>query len=215
MTQNEMNRSLERTAAILDALEHDYLTLSEISRLTSISTSSVHRLMGSLVDLGFVRRDEKGKFGLGRRFNNSKSETIIRESLSRIRDETGASSQFWIKRQQVRLCIAAAYSEVDLEPKVAEGLKIPLNNGGSAGSILSSTPEAMASLRAHGWVESQDVRTPGTSSLSIPLIVNGRMYGAICAVMPSSQLQRGPGHDYGPRLSQHVKQLRSELAALG
>lgn len=214
MTHNGVNRSLERTAAILDILEEGCLPLSEISRRTSISTSSVHRLMGSLVDLGFVRRDDKGKYLLGRRLNNSRSETIIRESLSRIRDETGVSSQFWIKRQDARLCIAAAYSEIDLEPKVAEGLRIPLAKGGSAGNILSSAPEALASLRSNGWVESKDVRTPGTSSISVPLIVNGRMYGAICAVMPSTMLQRSPGEDYGPSLSQHVKKLRSKLATL-
>ena len=205
MTHNGTNRSLERTAAILDILEEGCLSLSEISRRTSISTSSVHRLMGSLVDLGFVRRDDKGKFRLGRRFGNDKPESVIRESLSQIRDETGASSQFWVKRQHTRLCIAAAYSEADLEPNVAEGLKIPLANGGSAGKILSSTPDAIDSIRSRGWVESHNARLPNAASLSVPLIVNGKMYGAICAVVPPSQHNHGIGEEYGRALASMLR----------
>ena len=68
MGQVSTNRSLRRTADILDVLEYDQLTLSEISRRTEISISSTHRLMESLEELGFVRRDVDGRFSLGRRF---------------------------------------------------------------------------------------------------------------------------------------------------
>lgn len=214
MSQEGANRSLQRTAAILDVLEHDRLTLSEIARKTDISTSSVHRLMVSLEELGFVRRDAKGKFSLGQRFQHTMVETTIRQTLARIRDESGESCQFWIKRHQERLCVAVADSGRELRPILSEGIRIPLVKGGSAGKVLSSTPDAMASLKRHGWVESVNVRTPGISSLSIPLIVGGRMHGAICTVLPSSRLKRGPGQDLGDLVSDHVKRLRSELTAL-
>lgn len=214
MAHQDTNRSLERTAAILDLLEQERLTLSEIAQLTGISTSSVHRLMNSLTDLGFVRRDERGKYTLGRRFRSTTAESIIRRTLSRICEDSGVASQFWIRRQQIRLCVAAVHSGDIIDPALAEGVRIPLAKGGSAGMILSSAPEAIASLKNHGWVESMNVRTPGTSSLSVPLVVGGKLHGAICTVMPSSRVKRGPGHDYGQLLSHHVRQLRTELAEL-
>lgn len=214
MVQEETNRSLQRTAAILDVLECDQLTLSEIGRRTSIPTSSTHRLMISLEELGFVRRDPEGKFSLGRRFQRTIMETTIRQTLARIRDESGESCQFWIKLHQERLCVAIADSGHELRPILAEGTRIPLASGGSAGKVLSSDSEAVDSLKKHGWFESVDGRTPGISSLSIPLIVGGRMQGAICSVLPSSRVKVSPGQDFGDLVSQHVERLRAELASL-
>lgn len=206
------NRSLQRAAAILDFLEHDALTLTEVARRAGIPTSSAHRLMSSLEDLGFIRRDASGLFTLGRRFQRTVMEAIIRQTLARVRDETGESCQFWIKLHEERLCVAIADSGHELRPILAEGTRIPLKDGGSAGDVLASTPEAVISLRTHGWSETVDGRTPGLSSLSIPLVANGRVQGAICLVLPSSRLRESPGHDHGRVLSHHVERLRAELA---
>lgn len=214
MAQEGANRSLQRAAAILDVLEYDQLTLSEISRRTGISVSSAHRLMASLDELGFVRRDAEGKFSLGRRFQRTMMETTIRQTLARIRDESGESCQFWIKLQDERLCVAIADSGHELRPILAEGTRIPLAHGGSAGKIFASDPQATRSLKKHGWVESVNGRTPGISSLSIPLIVGGRMQGIVCLVLPSSRLDKGPGPDHGPLMSAHVERLRAELTSL-
>lgn len=214
MAPEGINRSLQRSAAILDVLEYDQLSLSEISRRTDISVSSAHRLMASLEDLGFVRRDAEGKFGLGRRFQRTMMETTIRQTLARIRDESGESCQFWTKLHEERLCVAIADSGHELRPILAEGTRIPLAHGGSAGKIFASDPDAIASLKKHGWVESVNGRTPGISSLSIPLVVGGRRHGVICLVLPSSRLDKGPGPDHGALVSAHVERLRTELASL-
>lgn len=214
MAQEGTNRSLQRAADILDVLEYDSLTLTEIGRRTNISTSSTHRLMISLEELGFVRRDAEGRFSLGRRFQRTLMETTIRQTLARIRDESGESCQFWIKLHDERLCVAIADSGHELRPILAEGTRIPLSSGGSAGKVLSSAPEAIASLKKHGWFESIDGRTPGISSFSIPLVVGGRMQGAICSVLPSSRVRVSPGQDFGDLVSNHVERLRAELASL-
>jgi len=214
MTAEDVNRSLQRAADILDVLEFDRLNLSEIARRTDISVSSTHRLMLSLETLGFVRRDAEGNFSLGRRFQRSLMETTIRQTLARIRDESGESSQFWIKLHSERLCVAIADSGHELRPILAEGTRIPLKDGGSAGRIFVSHPEAVASLKRYGWHESVDERTPGISSFSVPLVVGGRMLGVICSVMPSSRVKVSPGRDYGELVIQHVDRLRAELGAL-
>lgn len=214
MTQESANRSVQRAAAILDALEYDELTLSEIGRRTGISTSSTHRLMVSLEESGFVRRDADGRFSLGRRFQRTMMEAAIRQTLARVRDESGESCQFWIKLDEERLCVAIADSGHELRPILAEGTRIPLADGGSAGRVLSSESVAVESLKRHGWVESVDGRTPGLSSLSLPLIVSGRMHGVLCLVLPSSRLAVSPGQDFGVLMSDHVERLRAELASL-
>lgn len=214
MVQENVNRSLQRAADILDVLEYDQLTLSEIGRRTNISTSSAHRLMISLEELGFVRRDDEGRFSLGRRFQRTLMETTIRQTLARIRDESGESCQFWIKLHHERLCVAIADSGHELRPILAEGTRIPLADGGSAGKVFSRDPDAVVSLKKYGWFESVGDRTPGISSFSIPLIVGGRMQGVICSVMPSSRVKISPGRDFGELVTQHIERLRTELATL-
>ena len=214
MVQEGINRSLVRAADILDVLQYDVLTLSEIGRRAGISASSTHRLMVSLEELGFVRRDADGKFSLGRRFQRSLIETTIRQTLARIRDETGESCQFWIKLHHERLCVAIADSGHELRPILAEGTRIPLAAGGSAGKVLAGDPDAIESLKRNGWFESVDTRTPGISSFSIPLVVRGGRLGAICSVLPSSRVRISPGQDFGEIVSRHVEYLRTELTAL-
>lgn len=208
------NRSLQRAAAILDALEYDSLSLSEISRRTGVSTSSTHRLILSLEELGFVHRDSTGRYSPGRRFQRTMMEATIRQTLARVRDETGESCQFWIKLHRERLCVAIADSGHELRPILAEGTRIPLAHGGSAGEILAATQRATDSLKENGWVESIDERTPGVASVSFPLVVGGRMHGVICLVMPSSRMKEGPGRDHGVVVADHLDRLRAELAAL-
>lgn len=214
MVQEGINRSLQRAADILDVLQYDVLTLSEIGRRAGISASSTHRLLVSLEELGFVRRDTEGNFSLGRRFQRTLMETTIRQTLARIRDETGESCQFWIKLHHERLCVAIADSGHELRPILAEGTRIPLAHGGSAGKVLSGDPDAIGSLKKNSWFESVDARTPGISSFSIPLVVRGRMLGAICSVLPSSRIKISPGRDFGEIVSRHVEHLRTELTAL-
>ncbi|WKG04885.1 IclR family transcriptional regulator [Mycolicibacterium sp. HK-90] len=66
MTQSDLlPATLGRAAAVLDALAGSrQLTLSEIVRSTGIPRSSAHRLLGNLVALRWLRRDE-GRYMLG------------------------------------------------------------------------------------------------------------------------------------------------------
>lgn len=209
-TQQSGNRTLDRTAAILDALEHEMLTLSEIARRTALSTSAVHRLLNSLEELGFVRRSD-GLFALGARFQRSTMEKAIRHTLAVIRDETGESCQFWVKLDRERLCVAIADSGHELRPILAEGTRIRLQDGGSAGLVLRNDERARDSLVRHGWVETVDDRTPGLASVSLPLILRGSRYGVVCIVVPVSRLTESPGRDFGPIMRRRLQGLREEL----
>ena len=152
MGQVSTNRSLRRTADILDVLEYDQLTLSEISRRTEISISSTHRLMESLEELGFVRRDVDGRFSLGRRFQRTLMETTVRQTLCS-RAMKPESCQFWIQLHHERLCVAIADSGHELRPILAEGTRIPLEDGGSAGRIFADEPRAVESLKNTGGLK--------------------------------------------------------------
>lgn len=97
MEQQPSVQSLERAFALLEALarEPGGLPLSELTRLTGLHKSTVHRLLASLSALGYVRRaGDSGKYCLslkllelsGRLTDNIDVLDAARPYLERLRD---------------------------------------------------------------------------------------------------------------------------------
>jgi DNA-binding IclR family transcriptional regulator len=95
---NGSNRTLERAAAILDAVGRSAVSASELSRQTGLSVSTAHRLALQMVDYGFLRRSESGTFRLGDRFVRSALENAGLPVLQELRDRTGETAQLWVRR---------------------------------------------------------------------------------------------------------------------
>lgn len=210
MADNAPNRSLQRAAAILDAVEDAPRTVSEIARITEVSVSATHRLTSDMLELGFLRRTAEGQYFLGRRFNRSTVGEVARPFLEACRDETGETTQLWIRQGDFRVCVTSEDSNHELRATLPELAKLRLPSG-SAGNLLAGTPEALLSLDRNGWVESISKRTPGLSSVSAPVTVDGKPLAAVCIAIPVARLMTGPGADFGDAAIQCAKAIGAML----
>ncbi|OUM39427.1 IclR family transcriptional regulator [Arthrobacter sedimenti] len=193
---NGSNRTLERAAAILDAVGRSAVSASELSRQTGLSQSTSHRLALQMAEYGFLQRTESGTFRLGDRFIRSALENAGRPVLHDLRDRTGETAQLWVRRGDERVCLVSADSRHELRATVPPGARLPLPLGGS-GRLLVAEDSAMTELAATGWVESIGVRTPGLGSINVPVWNGKDMIAAVCLAMPLVRVAESPGKDHG------------------
>jgi IclR family acetate operon transcriptional repressor len=61
-------RSVQRALELLDAVAHgEEMPLAQLAEATSLAPSTAHRLLTTLVDLGFVQQDTSRRYGPGHR----------------------------------------------------------------------------------------------------------------------------------------------------
>jgi IclR family transcriptional regulator, KDG regulon repressor len=64
--QTNKNKTVVKSMDVLNLfIHHHKLSLAEIVELSGIPKTSVHRMIGSLSDMGFLQKDADGKFALG------------------------------------------------------------------------------------------------------------------------------------------------------
>jgi DNA-binding IclR family transcriptional regulator len=204
------NRTLERVAAILDAVDSSSASASELARRTGLSVSTAHRLALSMVEYGFLRRTEAGNFRLGQRFVQSALEKAALPALTALRDATGESAQLWIRRGEDRICLLNLDSPQELRATLPPGSRLALP-AGSSGRLLANELEALEELEAHGWVESVGRRTPGLGSVSAPVVLRGQTIAAVCLAMPLARVQDSPGADFGDAVVATARRISGDL----
>ena len=193
---NGSNRTLERAAAILDAVGRSAVSASELSRRTGLSLSTAHRLALQLADYDFLRRTDSGAFRLGDRFVRSALENAGIPVLNDLRDQTGETAQLWVRRGDERVCLLSADSRHELRATLPPGSRLPLPQG-SSGRLLAAEEEALAELSSAGWIESVGSRTPGLGSVSAPVRADEGIIAAVCLAMPLARVSESPGQDHG------------------
>jgi DNA-binding IclR family transcriptional regulator len=196
---NGSNRTLERAAAILDAVGRSAVSASELARQTGLSASTTHRLALQMVDYGFLRRTDSGAFRLGDRFVRSALENAGMPVLRELRDQTGETAQLWVKRGDERVCLLSADSQHELRAILPVGARLPLPQG-SSGRLLAADEETLAELVDVGWIESVGIRTPGLGSISAPVKTDEGIIAAVCLAMPLARVVKSPGQDYGDQV---------------
>lgn len=194
--QNGSNRTLERAAAILDAVGRSAISGSELSRRTGLSLSTAHRLALQMADYGFLRRTEDGTFRLGQRFVRSALENAALPVLHELRDSTGETAQLWVRRGDERVCLLSVDSRHELRATLPPGSRLPLP-AGSSGRLLAADDEVLAELASAGWIESVGSRTPGLGSISAPVQTGEGIIAAVCLAMPLARVTGSPGQDHG------------------
>ncbi|RAM37000.1 IclR family transcriptional regulator [Arthrobacter globiformis] len=204
--QNGNNRTLERAAAILDAVGRSAVSASELSRRTGLSLSTAHRLALQMVDYGFLRRTESGTFRLGQRFVRSALENAALPVLHELRDTTGESAQLWVRRGDERVCLLSADSRHELRATLPPGSRLPLP-AGSSGRLLAADDEVLAELASAGWIESVGSRTPGLGSISAPVQTEEGIIAAVCLAMPLARVTGSPGQDHGAVVVQAARRI--------
>jgi len=205
------NRTLERTAAILDAVGHSAVSASELSRRTGLSLSTAHRLALQMAEYGFLRRTDDGAFRLGHRFVRSALENAAHPVLERLRDTTGETAQLWVRRSDERICLLSSDSRHELRATLPPGSRLPLP-AGSSGRLLAAESEALQDVETKGWVESVGARTPGLGSVSVPVSVDGQTLAVVCLAMPLARVSVSPGEDFGNAVIQAAGQISVSMA---
>jgi DNA-binding IclR family transcriptional regulator len=207
---NGSNRTLERAAAILDAVGRSAVSASELSRQTGLSVSTTHRLALQMVDCGFLRRLEGGNFRLGDRFVRSALENAGMPVLQELRDQTGETVQLWVRRGGERVCLLSSDSQQELRAILPAGSHLPLPQG-SAGRLLAAEEDALDELASNGWVESVGSRTPGLGSISAPVVTDEGIIAAVCLAMPLARVIESPGKDHGDKVIQAAQRIAQSL----
>ena len=198
---------LDKAVGILDALETGPLALGEVTTATGLPRATAHRLAVSLEAHGFVARDRDGRFVLGPRLARRSLVDAARPALERLRDETGESTQLYVRRLDSRVCVASLESPHSLRTIVPVGAALPMDRG-SAAKVLS----ARRGVQARGCAESVEERERGVASVSAPVRDGGSIVAAVSVSGPVERTSREPGRKYAPAV---VAAARAIEAAAG
>jgi DNA-binding IclR family transcriptional regulator len=213
MTQTEVsgsNRTLERAAAILDAVGQGSLSASDVARRTGLSVSTAHRLVLALSDYGFLSREGDGNFRMGERFVVSALANVAAPILMDLRRETGETVQLWIRRRDERVCLVSLDAVHELRATVPVDSCLPLP-AGSSGRLLALDEEALAQIADRGWVESVGIRTPGLGSVSAPVRRDATIIAAVCLALPMARVRESPGEDYGRQIVDAARRVSEAM----
>lgn len=209
---------LDKAAAVLGALERGPLSLAGLGPATGLPRATAHRLAVALEAHGLVRRDAEGRFALGLRLVGLGRAAaaglpvaeVARPALEALRDETGESTQLYVRDGDRRVCVLSLESPHGLRTIVGIGASLPLDVG-SAGRVLSD-PSATGGRR--GWVESVGEREAGVASVSAPVRdPEGRPVAAVSVSGPIERTSRSPGRRYGEAVVAAAAAVEAALRA--
>jgi DNA-binding IclR family transcriptional regulator len=129
---------LDKAVAILDAISTEPVSLAELVARTGLPRATVHRLAVGLEHHGLARRDAAGRFGLGPRMAPPDPlPAAAAPALRRLRDDTGESAQLYVRRGDVRVCVAAAERPAGLRDTVPVGSILAMTAGSAAKVLLA------------------------------------------------------------------------------
>ena len=207
---------VDKSVAILSALEAGPASLAMVVSLTGMPRPTAHRLAVALERHRLVARDAEGRFTLGPRLaelagagGQDKLIAVANPVLARLRDATGESTQLYRRQGDVRVCVAAAELPAGLRNTVPIGARLPLAAGSAAQVLLAwedpdrlhkgvaaavFTATTLAKVRRQGWAMSVAERQPGVASVSAPVrSPSGRVIAAVSVSGPIERLTRNPG----------------------
>jgi DNA-binding IclR family transcriptional regulator len=209
-------RSVERAFLIMEIISaEDEISLSDISKVSKMSLTTVHRLVATLVNLEYIQRNEiTKKYFLGNKFaaffsnNIIYSEDKLRKVAVPIINEMGEKFNFtiaiYVRRQSHRVCIERASNTRDLTYTVSVGDILPLNKGAAGKVLLAYTDkiiiedlelndlpkeEVFKNIKEKGFAISKSERLKGRASIGSPIFsAFGDCVAALILAGPSNQL---------------------------
>jgi len=191
---------LDKSVRVLDAVAESAgpCTLGELVEATGLPKATAHRLAAALEVHGLLRRDRDGRYLLGVRLiglGRAAAEDwplaeAARPALEDLRTATGESVQLYRRDGEHRVCVVSLESPHELRTIVPQGSRLPLGLG-SAGRILAGEADGQP------WTASVGERAPGVSSVSAPVLVDGRLVAAVGISGPVGRLGDHPGDRHG------------------
>jgi DNA-binding IclR family transcriptional regulator len=189
-------KSIHILDTFLDSSEGQ--TLSVLASKTGINKSTMLRLCATLEEAGLLQRDKGMAYRLGHKIwqlalvyrRQLRLEDTVRPFLRQLRDVTGESASFYIREEEVRVCLFRENSHHRICHHVEEGARLPLQQGVVGRVLLAFSGKSGAeyeAIRQSGYLMAQG-REPFTASVSAPVLsCDGTMIGALVVSGPSSR----------------------------
>jgi DNA-binding IclR family transcriptional regulator len=231
---------LDRTVAILDAVERGARTLPEVVLTTGYARSTAHRLLQAMEIHELIAYTGARGYHLGPRLlrlaDRALRELPLRElahpSLERLAISTGETAQLYVRSLDERVCVDTAESPNELRTIVPIGAALPLTKGSAAKIFLAwanpddaerlmetlPDPEIprlrqqVATARRRGWADSVAERETGVGSVSAPIV--GPHEGLIAVVSvsgPVSRIGRASAKRYAPAVVAAAREIERAL----
>lgn len=217
MSTTDGVRALKRGLEILNCFkEADYnLSLSDIANTTGLSTTTVSRLLNTLVEMNYLRKDVSRRYSIGSniikfvelinhkpQFNSSA--LPILKNLRDIFDETVS---IYIVENNMRVCIEAVDSHNSLKRTVPIGETLPLTRGAMGAVLLAWLPyikrkkilqessiiteSKLSEIRKQGFCINDGEQEHGVFSIAAPIFnPRGQNIAAIAISGPSIRVSR-------------------------
>lgn len=143
-----MIQSLVKAANVLDILKNENreLTIAEISEFLNIPPSTAHRILSTLIDVGYVSKDERTHlYGLGpaliplgiKASSKLDPQAVGKLVLEKLSDLTREDSYFIIKSGDKGLLLSKAEGKHSLKIVENFGIEIDLHKGAIRKTILA------------------------------------------------------------------------------
>ncbi|WP_175581712.1 IclR family transcriptional regulator [Pseudooceanicola sp. HF7] len=185
MESGQRVEAVEKALSILDAFSEDRtsLSLSELSKETGISKSSLPRLLNSLILFGFIVRDPSKRYALGsnvwrlgalfrRRFDLGER---VRPELRKLVELTGETASYYVREQEERICLYRQNSPNPVRHHLDEGSRLSIDRG-AAGHALSATNASPDDVFV-----SVGERNPEVAAVAVRISSrDGELRGALC-----------------------------------
>ncbi len=204
---------LDKAMSVLRSVVDEPRALTDLQRTTGLPRATAHRLASALEEHGLLRRDAGGRFELGHGLVSLGRAAevrfplveVARPILSGLRDDTGESTQLFVREGDGRRCVLSFETPHGLRWIVPDGAVFPLA-AGSAGRVLSGRSDGPA------WIESVGEREPGVASVSAPVIdPAGLVIAAVSVSGPIERLSKQPGRRFGDAVVASAAELSLTL----
>lgn len=200
---------IDKSMSIVDAVQAEPMSLSELVELTGLSRATAPRLASALATHGVLRRTSDGGFALGWRLVTLGRAAEVGQGLvaaaqpilDALRDSTGESAQLYLRDGEHRVCVAASESAYGLRTIVGVGAVLPVERGSAGHVLLGETPR-------RGWVQTVAEREVGVASVSAPVHdTEGNVLAALGVSGPIERISRKPGRRYGTAVVAAARRL--------
>lgn len=220
--------AVDRALKILEAFasEREELALHQLARVTGLHKTTILRIAASLERHGYLRRTGNGIFRLGpmpwrlggvyrRNFNVGDA---VRPILDQLVEATEESASYYVREDEVRVCLYRRNSPRPVRHHIDEGEHLPLERGSGGHVLLAFAGRQGAvydQVRKTGFHVSAGERDPDVAGLAAA-VFNGD--GECCGVLVLSGLKsrftREATARFLPLLLDAARQLTADLGGL-
>ena len=141
--------AIAKVVAVVEALAHEH-GISQVARRTGLATSTVHRILQELVDVGWVRVDGEHEYLLGARLLSLAGQAVDGPTLARIahpilrqlsEDSGGHATHFAVRSGDEAVYLDKVEGRRAYQMRSRVGLGIPLHTTAIGKALLATLPE--------------------------------------------------------------------------